>query len=216
MNEFRDANRILRASSPSAGFSLVEVLAVLAILGLLMSVAIMSTGRQTDRARVAETRARMAQLENLITSYELKFGDYPADTLKDLKIKSENDLNEGIEACVAALHSKDYPGGTLLSEETLGNTDEDSTSTAFHREGSSYLLEVVDSWENPIAYFHNSSYGSLGVIQLSEPEIREDPERVVESVVSEKTGIHANSDSYQLISAGPDEEFGTEDDITNF
>ena len=32
----------------------------------------------------------------------------------------------------------------------------------------------------------------------------------------ELTGVYANAQSYQLISAGPDEEFGTEDDITNF
>ncbi len=200
--------------SPTAGFTLVEVLAVLAILGLLMSLGVYAAGRHRMQARVAETRAIMAELETLITGFEVKHGDFPPDRLAALSIKKDNDWNEAIEACVAALHGKAHPTGSFLSDGALSNTDQDETSTPFHRAGSPFLLESADSWGQPFAYFHHRSYGESTVVRFSASDPLGD--RFVDARTSEVTGIHANPDTYQLISAGPDEEFGTDDDICNF
>jgi prepilin-type N-terminal cleavage/methylation domain-containing protein len=202
---------------PSAGgFTLVEILAVLAILSLLMTFVLVATGRHRERGDIVQTQARIAELGNLITVYEVKKGDFPPDHLKDLKIQCDNDLNEGIEACVAALHGKEHPTGVLLTESMLGNTDGDQTGTDFHREGSPFLVEVLDSWDNPIAYFHNASYENASRILMEARGDRDGEVAFADAVVSDVTGVYANADTYQLISAGPDEEFGTEDDITNF
>jgi len=205
-----------RIEPGAAGFTLVELLAVLAILALLMGASFVMFGGGTEKANRAETRSRMAQLEMLISAYEQKHGDYPTDRLRDLKIKVDNDHNEGIEACLACLHGVDHPTGRLLDDKVLGNTDEDETTTLFHREGSTRLLEVVDAWGNPIAYIHHRNYDATHTYLLSIPEERDIPDLYVSAAESDLTGVWANAQSYQLISAGSDEEFGTEDDIANF
>ena len=51
---------------------------------------------------------------------------------------------------------------------------------------------------------------------MFEPDDPDLAEQVVTSQKSKVTGVWANSDSYQLISAGSDQKFGTDDDVTNF
>jgi prepilin-type N-terminal cleavage/methylation domain-containing protein len=202
-----------------AGFTLVEILAVLAVLGLLMGISVMAFSGHQDKAARATTRANMAELENLITVFENKFGDYPPDRLKSCNpaIKAKNDLNEGVEALLAALHSKAFTGGTSLTETVLANLDEDQTTTDYHRSGSKQLLEAVDGWGNPIAYFHYLSFRkSQEYLMDPEDGAQEYPQQTVEAAVSEVTGVFANADSYQLVSAGSDGLFGTDDDVTNF
>lgn len=204
----------IRGGRTTAGFTLIELLAVLAILTLLMSLSVMVFKGGSDKARVAQTVARMKSLESLIASYQAKVGDYPTGSLKKLKIKCDNDLNEGIEACLAALYSKDYPNGASLGDDVLGNTDQDSTGTNFHRDGSDQLVEVLDGWGNPLAYFHNEDYGKNMPYHMGESSTV--PDQFVSARRSEVTKVWAQADSYQIVSAGSDGEFGTEDDVTSW
>lgn len=207
------------ARARRAGFTLVEILAVLAILGLLMSLAIYAFSRQKEQGNVTATAATISELEVLITAYEGRKGGPPPDSLASpvLKIRAGNDVNDGAEALYAALHAKSYPEGTNVREASLGNTDEDDTATAYHRDaGVTSLLEVHDSWGNPIAYFTPASYGKEQRFLMGDPADPNDPEQKVTAQKSTVTGGWANADRYQLISAGPDRLFGTEDDVTNF
>ncbi len=206
-----------RSAAGSAGFTLIELLAVLAILGLLMGLAVFFFGKQKEQGYKAKTKATMAELELLITRYSAKLGDFPPDNLAVLKIRSENTLNEGAEALFAALHNKSFPEGTNVSESNLGNSDQDFTATVYHRDaGVTGLLEVIDGWKNPIAYFTQSGYGRECRYVLEEPLDPSDAEQSVSAQKSKITGAWANADSFQLISAGSDQKFGTEDDVTNF
>lgn len=208
-----------RRNDADCGFTLVEILAVLAILGLVMSLAIFSFGKQTERANEVKTRTTMEEIATKITSWETRKGGPPPDSLARLKIKSDNDLNECAEALYAALHGKDYPEGTNVTDEYIKNTDDDTTPTPYHRDaGVSKLLEVVDAWDNPIAYFPASSYSETrrANIRMGDPEDPNDPDQQVSPMKSSVTGGWANADTYQLISAGTDRRFGTEDDVTNF
>ncbi|MSR47478.1 MAG: type II secretion system protein [Planctomycetes bacterium] len=200
-----------------AGFTLVEILAVLAILSLLMALSVVGFQKFKERGYVTKTHSTMAELRMKITNYESKFGAPPPDTLAALKVRADNDLNEGAEALFAALHLKGFPEGDNVEEESLGNSDEDSTATPYHRDaGVSQLLEVMDGWGNPIAYFAPSGYGKEQRYLMSEPADPNDPEQRVSAQKSTKTGAFANADTFQLISAGTDGLFGTDDDETNF
>ncbi len=199
------------------GFTLIEVLAVLAILGLLMSLAIFAFGRQKEQGYVTKTSATIAELEILITSYETKKGGPPPCMLAPQKVRADNDLNEGAEALYVALHAKSYPEGNNVRDASIENTDDDATATPYHRDaGVTKLMEVVDGWGNPIAYFTPDCYGKEARYLMADPADPNDPEQRVTARKSEKTGGWANADRYQLISAGSDRIFGTEDDVTNF
>ena len=211
------AVRTNRVASRAGGFTLIEILATLAILGLLMSMAIYFFGSQKERGYVTRTTAVIEQLELAISSYQTKKGGPPPDALAKLKVRADNDTNDGAEALYAALHGKDFPEGMSVPEEFLGNSDNDSTATAYHRNDVGFLLEAKDGWDNPIAYITAPSYGKQFRYVMDQlPDDTQDNEQVVSSRKSTVTGVWANPDSFQLISAGTDRRFGTDDDVTNF
>ncbi len=201
-----------------AGFTLIEILAVIAILGLLMSLAIVNFSKHRVAGEVAATKARISILTNEIQKYSTSKGGPPFDKLAKIGVQSNNSVNEGVEALFCALQNKDFPEGTILDEKWLANTYGDVTSTNYHRIAGfkNELFEITDVWNNPFAYIHYTSYGSSQLVRLADPAEGEDPEQSVSAYQSKKTGTYANPDSFQIISAGPDRIFGTDDDVTNF
>jgi hypothetical protein len=69
--------------------------------------------------------------------------------------------------------------------------------------------EVVDAWGQPLVYFaaNHGGYERVQQVQLTNGEIVD-----VKALRSEG-GRYLNPTKYQLISAGPDQTFGTGDDI---
>ena len=76
-----------------SGFTLVEVLLVVAILGILATVAVVNLGGKTKRANIAACRTSIQAIQTAIDTYEVDNGIYPA-TLQALITKgAENNWN---------------------------------------------------------------------------------------------------------------------------
>ena len=81
--------RALRARDPgpvsaprrAAGFTLLEIMVVIALIGLLLGLVAVAVGRQTEAGRIAECRARIEQFALLLESSKDRNGDYPPDRL---------------------------------------------------------------------------------------------------------------------------------------
>lgn len=119
-----------------AGFTLVELLLVVAILATLATVVAVKFGGQGEQARIAATRTSIAAIKTAVETYEIRMGKYP---------NSIDDLTVGSDSAPALLEK-----------------------------GS-----VNDSWGNPFEF--------------------------------RKTGTY----DFKIISAGPDGQIGSDDDITN-
>ncbi len=198
-----------------AGFTLIELLAVIVILSILMAFLLTTLGRQEETVRVNLTRTFLENVEAVVGEYERGEGDFPASAWSGEWGPQPNATNLGAEALVVALW-REGGGGVNLSEDVLVNTDEDRASrrlTVFARRD---LFELRDQWDNPIAYFHHRDYGRQDLYVTEDPETGELLETTAVARRSERTGDWANRRTFQLLSAGPDGRFGTEDDITNF
>lgn len=74
-----------RTAVPSAGgFTLVELLVVVAIIGILVSLLIPTVGRIRRAAQAADTQALIAKLQSAIERYNQDFGAYPGPLSDDV------------------------------------------------------------------------------------------------------------------------------------
>lgn len=207
------------SASPRAGFTLIEILAVMLILSILVTLLVTQLGGAEDVARVELTRQRLAVVGAAADHYENEFGDYPPSTFGEESGVLNDGTNVGIEAFVVALWSAGWDAGGVLSDlaDQLVNSDDDVSPRSLTDFETRALLEIPDAWGNPIAYFHRRDYAlanreyatvdpASGVPLASAPRAFENP----------VTGRYYQATRYQLISAGPDGAFGTEDDITAF
>jgi prepilin-type N-terminal cleavage/methylation domain-containing protein len=196
-----------------SGFSLIEILVVITLIGLLMGLAVLALGRHSETGREANCRARIQALTLMVESHADRTGGYPPSRLEDLGITDANDVNEGVEALAAALRHRDY-SGKRPDERWLGNVDDDRSDSLRSADGSMALLELVDPWDNPFYYVASDAYEVTGVLRLDAGTRPEDVS--AHAVKNALTGAYHRFDTFQIRSAGSDGVLDTEDDIANF
>ena len=197
------------------GFTLLELMVVIVILGILAIVLIPRLGESVERANVKVATAYLAQLDAAIAEYEDQFGDYPPSEFPEKWGTPPNPLNVGAEALVLSLWSPEW-GGASLAEDELVNVDADATKKPLASFPQPALFELADPWGNPIAYIHRRDYTKAAPYVVADPETGELREETVAARKNETTKNYFNPTRYQLISAGVDGEFGSEDDIGNW
>jgi general secretion pathway protein G len=79
-------NPVRRARrSHAGGFTLIEILLVLAILLMLATVAIVAVGGIREGARVDTTKVLVQEVENALDTYSMQIGHYPTEEEGGLK-----------------------------------------------------------------------------------------------------------------------------------
>ncbi len=71
------------------GFSMVELMAVLIIIGLLASVVAVRVISQVEKARVATTKSNLKQLKNQVVQFRMDTGVYPSEEVGLLELIEE-------------------------------------------------------------------------------------------------------------------------------
>lgn len=99
------------------GFTLIEIMAVVIIMGLLMGIVGTAIFSQLDTARVNTTRAQVKQLESAIAFYQMDNGRFPT---------TEQGLQALVQRPTSAPEPRSYrPGGYLqggkVPEDAWGN-----------------------------------------------------------------------------------------------
>ncbi len=196
------------------GFTLIEILVVMGILSLLAVALIPNLVGAGEQRRRAETQVRLQTLKNAIDGYEMRHGFYPPDNFVDPldKVKATADMvNSGIESLMIFVHQE--VGGTTMvdHEDWLTNTDEDDNGTVIPLLERKSKVEVVDAWGVPFAYFCANAGGFEAVQRIRDQFGAEGPARAWRNPNSNG---YLGARRYQLVSAGPDMEFNTGDDIT--
>lgn len=72
-----------------AGFTLIEILLVVAIIGILAAIAVTQFGGMSEEARVTATQAQIESISTAVEVFELHMGKYPS-SLQDLLVAPAN------------------------------------------------------------------------------------------------------------------------------
>ena len=93
-----------------AGFTLIEIMAVVIIMGLLMGIVGVTVFGRVDEARVATTKMQIKQIENALEFYRMDNSRYPT-------------TEEGLRALVEAPAGvRNYPpGGYMKNKDGLSD-----------------------------------------------------------------------------------------------
>ena len=145
--------------------TLIELIVVMAIISILSSIVIGGVIAVRGRGKIAETRSLMTRLDLLAKQYETDYGDYPGGSGGPASA----------EMLHAALTSRKWTGGVEFEPKETADTDGNGR------------MEIIDSWRNPISYYHHRSYSGA-----------------------------PRATTFRLVSKGPDGVEGTTDDIRNW
>lgn len=195
------------------GFTLLELMVVLVIIGVLGAVFVGYGGNIFSDSKVKAAQAKLIQLGALVEQYRNIEGEYPDDRLR--KGTSTNTKNSNAEALFLALFDPGY-SGSRPAPDWLVNTDGDESNRDLTTLGNRQLFEIGDEWGNPIIYFESLHYSEDNGCSALAGEDGYYENADVYPVRSEKTNSYFEPNSFQLVSAGADGEFNTEDDLFSF
>jgi prepilin-type N-terminal cleavage/methylation domain-containing protein len=206
-----------RQSPP--GFTLVEMLVVLAVIAGMMGLVSIFLFKAKDEGERKIAGAEIQQIKAAISAYmnDPRRGAPPPTSLADEKVLLDNDFNLGIESLVVAFNALEYDSESPFTrEDRYANGDKDLSKVQLTKFGKKDLFEYLDQWHRPFIYFRLSDFerGKSGVqnYQLPDGIMIE-----VQPVKSDALGTYAGmADGYQIISLGPDGEFGTKDDVVSW
>lgn len=194
------------------GFTLIEILVAVAVVTVLLAISFPAVSAVRRRSQTRETEAVLQRVKLALATYQADFGDYPPSSPRRLGLRG-NGQNDGVELMLRCLSTRAKGGPYLeVEDRQLGNTDDDRLPSDQDPTQSTFqtrdLLELLDSWSNPVLYLHNADYDAGGAATLQQGGSTQ-----VTAARSEQTGQYLGFKTFQLWSAGPDGLPDTNDDI---
>ena len=203
--------------SRRAGFTLVELLIVIVIIGILVALSTVGIVKALDSARASSTQTMLDSISGALAQYAQRWGDYPPTTVDELGLKPPNDVNNGVESLVACLSSEKRGGALYHADDQLTNVDGDSANGGKKSLnwwfGNDELREWVDHFGNTIFYMHGKDFAKprsgMTLVRLSKDgeEVKILPEQ------NPATKTFYGAGRFQLRSVGRDGKPGTGDDL---
>jgi general secretion pathway protein G len=106
MPETAERNRIVHAIG-DAGFTLIEIMAVVLIIGLLSTIVGVSIFAQVDKGRITAARTQIANLESVLELYRMDNAKYPT-------------TEQGLDALInEAEDARNFPPGGYLQKRRI-------------------------------------------------------------------------------------------------
>ncbi len=186
------------------GFTLVELLVVVAIIGILSVILVPNVRENMRRAKVAKTAALIGNMSLAISSYKTDTGKYPESYNPQLLYSALLGGKVPFEVEQSNLRLI-HQGEPIWINEVMSPNDgrrEDILQQAGVPPSMLVASEdeyvIIDAWDNPIYYVSSDVYnpGGRGNYKMDKPCAYE--------VIDGKRRRPYRPSSFQLISFGPD------------
>lgn len=212
-----------------AAFTLVELIVVLLIIGLLMAVIVPATHYAIRLGVAARAQTRVDKLANAAEAYKLEKGHYPGwrDTAQLSTGTYAADKYTGSQMLAAIAFGYPYTDIGCAANPTSDycTYEEDETLFTFDEGGSGERQHTLSDgfWITTMAICYYVSWpGEAGMDQFKEADNNEYTEDHIATdadfatFITSNYGLPYNDGTFLLISAGPDREFFSNDDATNW
>jgi len=226
------SSAVRRRSLPRhAGFSFVEILVVMGIIGVLVGLGLVAFKIVSGKAPEVKTRALLQKMRTNADAWRGAYKATPPSDLQKLKLlglpfnpgkpQPPNTTNAEIESLVQCLTLPGFDHNPDIDADLM-NSDEDRLDKPLARSNDATLWEVKDAWGNPLIYFTDSDYAAA---EKNPPTVLCGADALVNAgnAVNPKPwrntnpdgtpGAFSQSGGYQLYSMGPDGLPNTEDDL---
>src|SRR3972149_5437 len=148
--------KIFQSSNLPSGFTLIEMLVVIVIIGILTALVMSGIMKAGESSKIQATRAIAKQISAGLDSYQNRFGDYPPTSLEAFKVILPNDINNGIETLVACLATNNGGPFYQFDESFLMNSDGDFQKALLEtgKSSLSHSIGSSDPHNTVFIYFH--------------------------------------------------------------
>lgn len=150
----------LRSKIKRRGFTLVELLVVIAVLGLLAAISFPMFSAVQNRARVTQTRSQFNQYLTAMESYRSEYGYYPTfrlvtelgTPLTGDHVVALNEFPNRREIFALSLTGRNLSGQTVGDDSFLGQSGANPKRQQFYEFSEKEFNEdgeIVDAFGNP-------------------------------------------------------------------
>jgi general secretion pathway protein G len=119
------------------GFTLIEIMAVVLIMGMLMGLVGVAVFNQVDKARVQTTKAKIKNLESALEFYRMDNSRYPS---------SEQGLNSLVTKPSTEPEPRNYPPGGYLSRGGPAAMEDAWQNEFFYESPGQHNIHSFDMW----------------------------------------------------------------------
>lgn len=219
-----------RISRRVLGVTLVELLIVIGVMVMLLSILLVALTPSLRQAKVMQTENRMRQIQLALSDYHLGVRTYPSTTTSHANDVTSTDSPSGAKILATALLGELEDGvaqGFYQAGRRYGPYMDFNAEWIIDSNDDDSIEYIQDIWGNPILYYHRVAnripdgtagapplWGNGGRFDTTHNQSIVADAKVDETyLTTDEARTVARSARYIIVSAGPDREFGTEDDM---
>lgn len=139
--------RVTLGCQARQGFTLVELMIVIAVIGLLAAIVFKLMGSTSEKNRVAKTVARIERIQNALSAYYAEYGSYPP-----------------VSQFECPDPEQEWPDDNPTGDPRPVSFSSDTAARAAHSQSMAFEYPPDESQENEIDLAFNGQVRSAGIV----------------------------------------------------